>query len=274
VNKIGMQLQTKTLIILTLLISCAFAIKITSPFQKEVGFGDKLNLGTIGPGQTVFIQIEPKVNSGGIHNEGGIYDSAYATNIPPKWQTTPSKLYGNPLQVTVTADPQAQEGEYTALIKVEDELDGEKLGVVTLNATVRITYDVMDFEVEPKQMEVGPGQPAKFQIVIENKGSTGDVFEVSAQGQKRWEFKKQVYVPANSKVALNYEVIGDEEEEFEALINVTSVASSKISDSQNVKIKIKSNLIGDMKATNQGAMIFPMFESIIYSFAGIISNLF
>jgi hypothetical protein len=58
------------------------------------------------------------------------------------------------------------------------------------------------------------------------------------------------------------------------MINVTSVASSKISDSQKVKIKIKSNLIGDMKATNRGAMIFPMFETIIYSFAGIISNLF
>lgn len=269
-----MQLQTKTLIILALLISCAFAIKITSPFEKEAQSGDKLNLGTIGPGQTVFIQIEPRVNSGGIHDQGGVYDSAYASSIPPKWQTTPSKLYGNPLQVTVTADPQAQEGEYSSLIKVEDELDGEKLGTITLNATVRITYDVMDFEVEPKQIEVGPGQPAKFQITIENKASTGDVFEVSAQGPKRWEFKKQIYVPANSKVAVNYEVIGEEEEEFEAKINVTSVASNKISDSQNVKIKIKSNLIGDMKATNQGAMIFPMFESIIYSFAGIISNLF
>lgn len=178
------------------------------------------------------------------------------------------------MQVTISANPNAKEGDYSALIKIEDEQDGEKLGLITLNATVKITYDVMDFEVEPKKIEVGPGQPAKFKITLENKGSTGDVFEVSSQGPKRWEFRKQVYVPANSKVEVNYEIIGDEEEEFETKINVTSVASNLISDQKSVQIKIKSNLIGDMKATNQGAMIFPLFEGIIYTFAGLVSNLF
>ncbi len=269
-----MQLQTKTLVILILLLGSIFAIKITEPFEREVESGDKLSLGTIGPGQTVSIEIEPKVTSGGIHNEGGIYDNAYASQIPQGWDTKPSKLYGNPLQVTISANPNAKEGDYSALIKIEDEQDGEKLGLITLNATVKITYDVMDFEVEPKKIEVGPGQPAKFKITLENKGSTGDVFEVSSQGPKRWEFRKQVYVPANSKVEVNYEIIGDEEEEFETKINVTSVASNLISDQKSVQIKIKSNLIGDMKATNQGAMIFPLFEGIIYTFAGLVSNLF
>jgi uncharacterized membrane protein len=95
-------------------------------------------------------------------------------------------LYQNPLQITITADPDAPEGDYAVTIAVIDEANGEKLGNVTFYAKVKITWDVMNFDVSPSYVIVGPGQPARFGITITNLGSTSDVFQVSSVGSKRW----------------------------------------------------------------------------------------
>ena len=55
--------------------------------------------------------------------------------------------------------------------------------------------------------------------------------------------------------------------------NVVSLASSNIADQENVTISIESNLFGDYKATNNGVVIFPIFELSAYAIAGLISNL-
>ena len=113
------------------------------------------------------------------------------------------------------------------------------------------------------------------QIKIFNKASTSDVFEVSAEGPRRWEFKKPVFVSANSEKRLPpYEIIGGEEEEYKASIKVVSQASSNIAAEENISLKVKSDLLGDYKATNNGVLVFPIFELPVYSLAGLISNFF
>lgn len=257
-----------------ILASLSFPISVVSPVQGEVGEGDTIDLGVIGPGQTVSILIGRQVYTGGIYGEGGYYDFAVAEDLPSGWASEGSDQYDDPHQVTITADPNAPEGNYTAKIKVIDEYNGEKLGNVTFNVKVRITWDVMDFDVSPTEQVVGPGQPARFDINITNKGSTSDVFLVSAEGPRKWEFKKPVFIPAMSTKIEPYEIVGYEEEEYRATIKVVSLASSNIADEENVSIKVESGLLGDYRATNNGVMVFPIFEMPIYALAGLISNLF
>lgn len=249
-------------------------MQIVSPVEIDVQEGDIVYLGEIGPGQTIDVMIYPKVEEGGILGKGGYYDIAKATKLPPRWESEESKLYGNPLQVTITAPPYAKQGEYSTRITVIDEMNGEELGNITFIAKVKITWDVLDAEITPTEQTVGPGQPAKFTITITNKGAASDVFEVSSEGMKRWEFKKAVFVPAKSSKTIFYEIAGDEEELYKSEIKVVSLASDRIHKEQNITLVIQPDLISDFKATNHGIVVFPIFEAMIYSLAGLISNFF
>jgi hypothetical protein len=174
----------------------------------------------------------------------------------------------------LTADPQAAEGAYTAKINIIDENKADGLETKSIYAKLDVVYDVMDASVQPAAIKTGPGQPARFDIVIENKGATGDAFEVSAIGAKKWSFKRQVFVPARSSKTVSYEIVGNEEETYVSSISVTSLASPLIHEEKNVTVTIQSDILGDMKATNNGVILFPIFESLVYSFFGLISNLY
>lgn len=264
----------KILSVLIFLIALSFSIDVIAPFQGNFKDGDVIDLGSIGPGQTVSIELDPIVKIGGIHGIGGVYDQAIAEDLPRGWTSKKSKLYGNPLQVTITADPNALEGDYLTEITVIDEFNGEKLGNISFFGKVKITYDVMDLDVSPNIQTVGPNQPAKFDVVIENKGSTSDVFEINAPGPSRWQFKKQVFIPAKSTKKETIEIVGSEEEIYRTTISVTSLASENIHAEENVTLEIRPGLIGDYKATNNGLLVFPVFEGPIYALAGLLSNIF
>jgi hypothetical protein len=267
-------LSRTTIFALMLIVSFSFAINLVSPAVRNVESGDTIDLGTIGPGQTVLLLIDPEVTTGGIHGEGGFYDEAKVGDLPRGWTSQDSKLYQNPLMVTITADPDAPEGNYTTRITVIDENNGEELGNITFMVKVRITWDVIDFDVSPNYRSVGPGQPARFAITITNKGSTSDVFQVSATGAKRWEFTKPVFVPAQSSKTFNYEIVATEEETYKTTVNAVSLASKNIAESENVTLFVRSDLLGDYKAANNGAVVFPIFEAPIYALAGLLSNFF
>lgn len=261
----------RSLVAFVLMLSLSFSINLVSPAVNDMENGEVVDLGMIGPGQTVYIQIDPVVTEGGIHGIGGRYDEAIAEELPRGWKTEKSKLYQDPLQVTITADPDAPEGNYTAVVTVIDENNGELLGNVSFIVKVQITWDVMDFGVSPMYKIVGPGQPARFKITVTNKGSTSDVFQVSTIGSKRWEFVKPVFVPAKTTKTFYYEIVGEEEETYSSTVKVVSLASDNIADEKNVTLFVRSNLLGDYRATNNGVVVFPIFEAPIYTTAGLIS---
>jgi len=255
------------------MLTAAVPVKMVAPFQQEIKDGDSIFLGTIGPGQTLEVQINPIVTSGGIYGSGGAYDFANITSRPAGWSNVNSKLYGGdlaPLQVKLTADKDAPAGEYRANITVFDENNGEKLGNVTFTVRINVTWDVMDFNVTPSYVLSGPDQPAQFRITVRNKGSASDTYMVSASGPKRWEFEKQIYVPANSSRTIVYEISAQEEESYNPLISVESSSSANIRAQKNVTLVVQSDLLGDYKSTNNGVLLFPVFEAPIYSLAGLI----
>ncbi len=262
----------KVFALMILLLGIVSAIQVVSPVGQEVGEQDIVDLGTIGPGQTISVLIDPEVTIGGIYGEGGVYDIAVVSSIPDGWSGEDSKLYGHPLQVTITAAPDAEEGTYSSKITVVDEFYGEKLDNITFNARVTISYDVVDIDIDPVYVRTGPGQPARFGITIMNKGSTGDAFQIESIGAKQWEFKRAVFVPAQSSKTISYEISGEEEETYKTTINVTSLASPIIHAEKEVTVDIHSSMFDDFKATNNGVLIFPIFEGLVYAFMGLIGN--
>lgn len=267
-------MSAKAALMLLALAAFSFSVTILSPHAGEAGQGDIIDLGIIGPGQTVSIEVDREVRTGGIHGIGGRMDMAVAEALPPGWTTRPSELYQQPLHVTVTAHPDAAPGNYSFKVTAIDEMNGEELGNVTLTCRVRVTWDIMDFDVSPRQLIVGPGQPARFAITITNKGSASDAFQVSATGSQNWDFRKPVFVPAQTTKTIYYEVVGNEEEAYRPAIRVVSLASSNIAAEKNVTITVRSDLFGDYRAANRGALLFPVFEAPVYAIAGLLSNLF
>ena len=263
----------KIAVLLILFLSSSFAINLIFPSAKEIHNGDTIDLGVIGPGQTVFLRLDPKITEGGKYGTGGEYDQATPLHLPESWNGKPSNLYGNPLQVEITAPPHAQEGEYTADVFVEDT-NNDELPALSFKVKIHVTWDVMDVDVSPSYISVGPGHPAQYQITIRNKGTASDVFEVKSSGLKRWQFKRYVYVPAQSAKIISYELVESEEETYNPTITVVSTASDIIKEERQVGFQVSSDLTSDFKATNHGVIIFPIFENIVYSFMGLVSNLF
>lgn len=268
---------SRTLFAVFLLVSLVSAISIVSPVETEVNEADIIDLGVIGPGQTVSVEINPQVETGGIHGIGGYYDQAVVSLLPEGWTSQESELYGNvenPLQVKISAAPDAPPGDYSAKITVIDEADGEKLGNLTFTARMHVTWDVLDVVIEPNTIKVGPGQPARYSITVINKGNAADVFEVSSENVKRWEYKRSIYVPAMSSRTVFYEIVSEEEEQFRPVITVKSKSSENIMVENELSVFVETGLFGDMKATNNGLIVFPVFESLIYGIAGLVSNFF
>jgi len=250
--------------------SSAVPVQMVAPFQQTVNTGDEIYIGAIGPGQTLEVRINPIVTEGGIYGAGGSYDFADVTSKPALWSSTGSTQYQDPLQVKITADKDAPEGTYRANITVSDENNGEELGNVTFTVRMNITWDVLDVSVTPSSIMTGPGQPARFTITVQNKGSASDAFTVSSNGTKKWSFEKPIYVPAKSSRAIVYEMTGFEEEFYKPTIRVVSDSSPNIFKEKNVTMTVQSGLIGDYKSTSNGVMIFPVYEAPVYSLAGII----
>jgi len=262
------------LVMILVLASFSWAIEIIEPkIAKDITDDSVLDIGTIGPGQTISVAIHPKVYDGGKFGTGGRYDFATVEGLPFGWKGKNSKIYGDPLQVEITADKNAAEGEYSAKITAHDENNGEMLGTVAFTVKVKIVHDVLDTSVSPSSITVGPGQPARFAITVTNKGTASDVFIVSATGVERWIFEKPVYVPAMSSRTVVYEITENEEERYFPDIKIVSASSEIIQEDHKVVFSVQPNLLSDFKAANHGIFIFPIFEAPIYALAGLISNL-
>lgn len=236
--------------------------------------GGLVEYGSVGPGQTFTVQISPLVYS----QDGeflGQWDSSYATHLPDGWASERSKLYDNPLVLKVTVDPNAKEGDYYISIKTVDELGQEEIGdAVEFALLVHVRHDVLGMSVEPKELETGAGQPARFTITLLNNGSAKDVFSVNARGVKGWEFEKKIYLPPASSKTFVYEVTGNDESSYRVTFTAESDSSPIIYDSAQVGLDVKTNLASDYIATSNGVLLFPILQVPIYSVVGIISLLF
>jgi len=252
-------------------------IQVVSPQHKEIEPYGRIYLGKIGSGQTISISVESKVSTGGVHGVGGRFDVLAIEKLPEGWSAKDSKLYANPMQAEITAAENAENGEYKIEASLVDEGGAEKIGneegKVPFTIVLDVERDIMGMQVSNTYLETGAGQPARYHITVYNKGDANDVFEVSSTGVRGWAFKKSMYVPAGSSKEIEYEVVGNDETTYNFAIKARSISSSIISAQQDVKLRVKSDLASDYRATTKGVLLFPLVEAPLYFVAGLLSNL-
>jgi len=256
------------------LLSCAFALSVLAPVSSDLEGGKEITIGNVGPGQTFSIVVDPKVDTGGAYGTGGTYDQLSASSLPAGWDSAPSKLYANPLQADITVPKDAPDGEYVLSMKLWDEAGDKGLGPdLFFNVKVTITHDVMDMTVSPTSISTGAGQPARYTITIANKGMANDIFIVGSSGVRNWEFRRSIYIPSLTTKTLNYEVVGDDEADYNVTLWAHSSSSDKISADVPVTLRVNTDLFSDFKAVNRGVLLFPSAEAPLYFIVGLLSNL-
>lgn len=265
-------MEFKNIVLILMVLSITFAVQMLEPVSKDLESGEEIFLGTIGPGQTLELSIDPWIyDSSGEYIAH--YDLATAVELPEGWKSQQSKLYGDPLHMTITAPSDEAEGSYQIGIGVLDEDQAEEVEDLVFIGVVKVEYDIMDIDVQPQTITTGANQPAKFYITIMNKGSASDVFEVGSENIPKWSFKKYIYIPPMSSKTIVYEIVETEEETFNPIVNVVSTSSGIIKEKKNLTLEVHTDLMNDYKAVNHGTPIFPILEEVIFAFMGLLSNL-
>jgi len=256
------------------LLSCAFALSVLAPVSAQAGQGSSITIGNVGPGQTFSIVVDPRVSTGGPYGTGGAYDQLSASSLPEGWTSAPSKLYATPLQADITVPKDAQDGDYVVALRLWDEAADKGLGPdVFFTAKVTVTHNVMDMTVSPSSISTGAGQPARYTITISNKGMANDVFVVGSTGVRTWEFRRSIYIPSQTTKTLNYEVVGDDEADYDVKIWARSSSSDRIAAEVPVTLRVNTDLLSDFKSVNRGVLLFPSAEAPLYFIVGLLSNL-
>ncbi|MFA6489268.1 MAG: hypothetical protein WCT52_01155 [Candidatus Micrarchaeia archaeon] len=252
----------------------AFAINTIYPVSAEITQGSQISVGDVGPGQTFAVSVEPMASTGGKYGIGGAYDKLSASKMPYGWASTPSKLYGSPLQADITVPKDASDGEYTVEMSLWDEAGAEGLGEnLTFIAKVKVTKEVMDMKVEPSYISVGAGQPARYTITVVNKGIANDIFTIGSSGVRNWEFRRAVYIQSGTSKTITYEIAGDDEADYKVNIWARSSSSDAISSNRDVSLRVNTDLFSDYRAVNHGVLLFPTPVAPLYFMAGLLSNL-
>jgi len=252
----------------------AATLSVLRPVYFEASDGSELGLGAVGPGQTLSVEADALVTSGGKFGIGGRWDRLEIVEVPMGWSADDSLLYEQPLKARVKVARDAKDGEYMVLVRAVDIEGKEELGEVNLRLRVNVTMDVFGMKVSPARRETGAAQPASYMVTIDNMGVASDAFEISAGGLPVWNFRKTVFVPYGQSRTVPYEVASGEEGEYDVKIKVKSISSDLLSGEQNVHLGVSTSLWSDYRATNNGLLLFPIFEQAAYSVMGLISNLF
>ena len=263
-----------SLALLLALVSAVEPIHLLLP-DAQVVEGSQIDYGTVGPGQTFSIKIAPLVNDPDDGSYLGRWDLASVTDLPSGWKSRPSGLYGNPLELEVTTDPLASDGDYTFRVVVEDENFGDHIGDrVTFDVIVHVRTDVLKADITPLHQETGAGQPARYTITLTNLGTAPDTFRVSTSGVKGWSYQMNEYLGPGATKTFNYEIVGTDEAYYPLVIKVESYSSPKIRYEENVTLQVRTNLGADYRATSHGVLLYPPVMLPVYSLAGILGLIF
>jgi hypothetical protein len=261
------------LAVLSLTVAAA-DLNVIKPVNMVVQDGGRVVLGTVGPGQTVFVEANAMVETGGKFGLGGRWDRLQIVEVPGGWSSEDSMLYEQPLKARVKVSSNAPDGEYEVLARAVDLENKEELGEVNLRLVVNVSMDVFRMSVSPGSKETGASQPASYLVTIYNDGIASDAFEISAGGLPAWDFRKTVFVPYGSSKAVLYDLVSGEEGEYDVAVRVRSVSSDLIGGEEDVHLGVSTSLTSDYKATNKGLLLFPLFEQAAYSVMGLLANLF
>ncbi len=253
-------------------------VLIVQPVQKQIFEGNLLDLGLVGPGQKIEIEISRSSNIFDFRNVEEVWDRLVIDDntLPIDWKAEYSLRYEANPKAFVIIGENAPDGEYSFSLHTDRDYGSASNYPVRFNAKVRVSKDVFDLTVLQKSVLGGVEQPSIFSLTFVNKGSANDAFdlEVIKGLPTQWTFKKQVFVPHNSERTIQYEVLATERGDWDVGFKASSLSSEKIYDEDSGELIARTNLLQDMRSVGSGVILFPYVEQTIYYFLGFVASNF
>ncbi|MFH0971683.1 MAG: hypothetical protein V1835_03895 [Candidatus Micrarchaeota archaeon] len=254
-------------------------VKVVQPVSGTFYEGGVVDLGVVGPGQRIEIEIARSSNIYNFKNEEEVWDKLYidVQSLPRNWIWDDSLRYEANPKALVIVDKDTPDGEYEFGLYTERDYNTAAKYPVHFKAKVAVTKDVLMLSVKTKSVKGGVNQPSEFVVYLENKGSANDAFDLElASGLPgKWAFKKQVFIPHNSPKILQYEVVASDPGTFSNMkFRATSLSSETIFAEDDAELIAASDLVTDMKSVGNGVILFPYVEQPIYYLLGFIANNF
>ncbi len=251
----------------------ASQVQIINPVQSTLSEGDTVDLGVVGPGQRIEVEMLTRTGENDWQNKEKDWDRVLVEpeTLPGGWRHEDGLLYEKKMKAIVIVSKDAPDDEYTFSLHTFDEYEGTQ--PLRFNAKVRVSRDVFQFNVVQETLSAGIDQPAVYTLKFRNLGSASDAFRIEVTGglPSQWRYTKDVFVPHNSEREAQYELAGTEQGEFNVQFKATSLSSERIYGEDEAGLQVQSNLIEDMKATGRGMLLFPSIEQIVYNLLGLIA---
>ncbi len=241
--------------------------------SKFIANGEEIYLGKVARGQAFTITISPFVEEGGRFGRGGRYDIAYAKNLPEGWESKESSLYGNPLEVLVVVPNDAEYGEYSFIIFLEDENNFEGLETKWFLAKVEVVEDSFDMEASLFSKEVGVGNPVNLKVEVENKVDFGNTYYVSISSLNYFE-RRVFYVPPKSKEEFVFSLSFPKEGVYEIKVSAGEKNNVERGIEKILYVEVRESLLSEYKSIGEGIMLVPISQALAYYISYLISLAF
>lgn len=254
-------------------LAAAAKVTVQEPVQTELMEGGSVDLGVVGPGQKIEVQISRKAGEVDYRKSEYLWDKLYVEprSLPSGWQGLDSLYYEEKMKAFVIVARDAPDGFYSFELSTERDYGGVQ--PLYFSANVEVRRDVLELTAIEPVKETGAGQPAVFLLRISNKGNANDAFEVGVTGglPKAWSYKKSVFVERQSDKIVPYEIVASDQGQYSINVRATSLSSELIKDDEMVVVASRSSLLEEMRAASKGVILFPAIEQSIYNLLGFIA---
>ncbi|MEK6923933.1 MAG: hypothetical protein AABW54_01695 [Candidatus Micrarchaeota archaeon] len=257
----------------------AAVVDVVSPARATAGHGKVIDLGTVGPGQTVEIAIANDTHEITMSNSTSSLSNAdwdglrvLRHELPEGWMGEDSRKYENPLKAHVIISKQAADGDYVVGLVALDEY--EEVAPVEFKARVTVSRNVFMMGVVREPVKAEPREQVSYVLELENTGSASDAFTVSMSGLTReLDASKNVFVPHNSKALVEFSFPAPEVGDYAPVFEARSQSSVELKAAASARLFVGTSFVSDAKAAARGVLLFPTPQGIAYALAALLAAL-
>ena len=244
-------------------------ISIVSPVEQILQDNSTIFLGSAAPGESIYIEASSRtVFNNTIYDIG--WSQMKAIALPEGWESTPTKLYENPImKLQIKIPTNAKLGMNALKIFAYNAYNKQN---ITFFAFVNVTNDIFDARVQ-NYSSSGVMQPLQYSIEIRNKGISDDPFVINCSLPIGCS-SIPVVVLHNTTRKVTYELILPDAKRYNFNISISLLYNPKLIKNFGVVGDVKQEIKYDFIATSQGALISPIVEAPIYNLLALIFKIF
>ena len=244
-------------------------IVIVSPVEQVVQDNSKVFLGSAAPGESIYIEAYSKTSFNNTVYPIG-WSQMNATALPEGWESTPTKLYENPImKLQIKIPTNAKLGMNALKIFAYNAYNKQN---ITFFAFINVTNDIFEAKVQ-NYSSSGVMQPLQYSIEIRNKGISDDPFLVGCSLPIGCS-SIPVVVLHNTTRKITYELLLPDAKRYNFNISISLLYNPELVKNFGVVGDVKQEIKYDFIATSQGALISPIIESPIYNLLALIFKSF